>query len=157
MPGCAACGDHNALDFEQLLIGDVQAAKPHGPFFLQQAATHRVTHTVRLFHDLFEHEMGVAAALDCGEIPFHLRHGFLFFRRGQVHDAIVGRRDFGDFAVIEIHDRARVGEHGGRIGRHPVFSVADRDEQRRSTPRCDERVRLAARDDGDAVGTFHLT
>ena len=147
---------HGVRHLEQVFIGDVQSAESDRALFLEQAAAQRVSHALRLLHDFLEHEMGVAATLDGREVPFHLRDCLLLLRSREIHDPVIAGRDLGDFAVIEVDDGARVREHRRCIGRNPILSIADGDEQRRPAARRDERIGLARRDHGDAVRTFDL-
>jgi len=68
MPGGTARGEHDAVHLQQLLVGDVQPAEPRRAVFLEQPAAQRVPQALGLLHDLLEHEVREAAALDGGEV-----------------------------------------------------------------------------------------
>ena len=144
MPRRAAGGDHDALDLEQVLVGDVQPAQPHRSFFLEQPAPQRIPQALGLLHDFFEHEVGVPAPLHRAQVPVDVGDRLFLLGGRPVEDAVLVRPQHGDFLVVQVDHRTRVRQHRRRVGRHPVLALADRHEQ------------LAARQHRDPVRAFDV-
>ena len=82
--------------------------------------------------------------------------GLLLLDGAEVEDVVFVGPDDGDLSVVQIDDRACVGEDRRGVGRDEILVVADRHEERRAEPRRHDRVGLAGRDDGDAVRALDL-
>ena len=61
------------------------------------------------------------------------------------------RRDGGDVVIVEINDFFRVRDDGVGVAGQKIFALADADDERRTAPRADNRVRLVGANHREAV------
>ena len=130
------------MDRGAVFRGEIEAVQARAPRLGQEPPAQRGPHRVGLLQDLFEHEVGVAAQLQLRHIPGDVVHRAQLHVRLAVQDRVPGRGEDRDVAVVQVHDGARVLEHGRGVRRHKQLVVADAEQHRRSLARHYDLSRL---------------
>ena len=121
------------------------------------AAADTVGDRARLFEDLLQHEVRIAALLQLGNVHLQFADVDLRFDVVEVDDAegFVAVDD-GDFAVVQVNHILDVFGNRGGVRGEEVFAVADADYQRAALAGSDDFVLVVAIQYGDGVGADHL-
>ena len=139
--GRAAGRDRDAIDAEQLLVG--QAEIEHDLAALEALAD-RLAERVGLLVDLLEHEGLVAALLGGSGIPGDRLGGALDVLAVQVEELRALGRDHDELAVADLLGLARVLEEGDDVRGEERLALAEADHHRALEARADDHLRVSA-------------
>ena len=115
VPGCTASHDDDAFGIQQLFLMVDDSTECYVGSFHIDSSTHTVGETLRLFEDLLEHEMRIAALLDLTQVDINGLD--LRGKLGVVdidHLELLTALDHGDVPVLEIYHT--VGVFDNRTG-----------------------------------------
>ncbi len=119
-------------------------------------AAHRVGEALGLLEDFLQHEVGIAAPLDGGQIPLDLVDRLVHVSLDQVPDPVAAPGQHRHFTVVEIHYAPGVLQYGGSIGGNEVFPLSHAHQQGRTLAGRHQQVGLLGGDHHDSVGPGHV-
>ena len=72
--------------------------------------------------------------------------------RAEIGNLETFRRDGRHVVIVQVNDFFRVGDNGVGVAGKKIFLLADADDERRTAPRADDRIRQIRADDRESVG-----
>ena len=99
--------------------------------------------------------MGIAAQLDCFQIPRNVAHVAQLDVRVDIRDVVAVRREYGEIAIVEVDDRAGVREHCGGIRGNEELALTDAEQDRRALSRHHHFSGLVGGEHRQAVRSHH--
>ncbi len=143
MPGRAAGHDPDALNRCEFLRRQADIRKIRLSSFIGISSTHGIKDGLRLFVNLFQHEVGIAAFLRCRRIPRdrrRLTRDGMTVGVGEVHLVLSDHRHV---PLFEIGHFSRVREHRHHIGSDVGRVLRPTDDQRAAGARGNQRSGFA--------------
>ena len=152
----AARGNHDsARRFPILAEFNFVKLNVNGLFaIIHQARSERVSESLWLLVDFFEHKVRVSALFRARHIPLDMRrlaNHFVSFRIEQINMVVV---EDGDFILIEIVHIARVFKNGRNIARNEVLALAQADDERAFLSGGNHSVGVFRADHTERVASF---
>ena len=156
MPGGPAGDDPDALHVGELGRRQSDVGQVRLPALEGVAPSHRVQDRLRLFVDLLQHEVRVAAFFRRGRVPRDLGRRARHRLALRVLDDQGISRKHRQFVVLQEDHVARVGEDRGHVrrGERPVLAHAH--HERAARARGDDGLRLPFAQDGDRIAAADL-
>ncbi|MPM81834.1 hypothetical protein SDC9_128891 [bioreactor metagenome] len=111
--------------------------------------------SVRLLHNLLEHEVGVATLFSGRNVPVHGAAGFFHRDKLTVKHVDAPGRHHRDFPVVHIGHVPGVFNHCRHVGGNKIAVLAIAQDQRTVLPGGNQRIRIVGADDAEGIGTLN--
>ena len=148
----AAGRDHDLVEAHELRIGHLQLVK-HNAVILHTRVERGLDGT-RLLHDLFEHEVLIAALFGSLNIPRDAGNGLFDRLAGAVKDRVAVGTHLGELAVVKIDHIFRVRHKRRHVGGEEVLTRADADDQRTAVAREEHLLRAVGAQNADRIAAL---
>ena len=148
----AAGGDHNFVDLLQVLIREGEVIQDDLPVF--DTGLDGRLDGMGLLHDLFEHEVLVAALFGGGDVPSDPGHGLFQDLACGVIDGNIFGGDVGDLTVLHVNDILGVCHECSHVRGKVVFPDAHTHDQRGGLAGSDNAATLFRAENAQGIRTF---
>ena len=145
----AAADDVDVFNVAQTLIGQSVVLETDG--IVLDAGGHGICNSLRLLHDLLEHEVLIAALFCCGHIPVDGLNFLFDFVAEFVHDNDFIRTHDRYFVVVKNDELPGTADNSGDIRCDHVFAFTDTDDERIAAARCDDFLCIIHRYNAECV------
>jgi len=109
-----------------------------------------------LFHDLFDHKMGVTALFRAGHVPIHGNFLFLHRMAGLIENLRLIRRQPHHLMIRQLQNPAGVSQQSGNIRSDEIALLRQPDDQRAGVAHRDHLIRMFAAKHAQGVRALQL-
>ena len=152
----AASTQHDAFDIAQFAGGHVESTKFGARFFDRQPSAHRVSKSVRLLKDFFEHIMRKRPFIDIFGAEFDLADLKGRVGAGKPDNIELPLLDGHHVIVVQIDHIARMGDDRADVTDNEILSLAYAQDQRTSPPCAQNDIRYLRVKQRQPIGPHHL-